>query len=572
MSKQGKGPLIPVLLGLAGVGLIGFGAVESGVFGPRDPDAAPVTAPREGAPAGLGQPSGPNPPGGAPPTGVGGAPGHGTFTHPAPTPTGAADRAALCPDCDVVVVTVCSLRRDHVGAYGVPVGAGLTPALDALAAEGWRFDNAWSASTFTLAGLTAVLTGRFGSSTGVTGWDKGLVGDISTLPEVLGFYGYETAAFTIDAPSGFRPDYGLDKGFQTMNIILPPRDTPDGRHGPGKPGPGGEAVRPALDFLAKRQSDKPLFLMFHSRTAHYPFVLEDDTEEPTGLVHALYETGRQRVAENLPGNAGGTAQTGVVSIQRDEVQELTRSLGPPGLAVWWRTYAAAVTRADIDIAQLIDGLKRAGRWDKTIMLVVADHGESLGDHGELLHGDAYWDSVVHVPLLLRVPGVKPQVSGALVSQVDVLPSLLELVGAVPPVGIDGASVVPLLRGEAEAVRHTTLIEGGVARAQSKTPRGAVIGGDWALLVQDMGCGPDQRTAPRPPGEPFSCLYNLREDPGQTKNQLEAQPAVVADLLGRWASYRASHAHEGSTLQLDPKFVDALQRTGYDFRAQEGGGP
>jgi arylsulfatase A-like enzyme len=76
-----------------------------------------------------------------------------------------------------------------------------------------------------------------------------------------------------------------------------------------------------------------------------------------------------------------------VPVAKDEVQELPRAQGEAGLAVWWRTYADSVERADHDLKLLLDGIKAKGRWDQTVVIVVADHGESLGDHGELLHGD-----------------------------------------------------------------------------------------------------------------------------------------------------------------------------------------
>jgi arylsulfatase A-like enzyme len=402
----------------------------------------------------------------------------------------------------------------------------------------------------------------------VIGWDKGLVGDIPTLPEVLGYYGYTTGGFTIDAPSGFRPDYGLDRGFQHLEIIDPPRDTPDGRHRNGEVGPGGASAGPAARWIQKQAPDAPLFVMLHTRSAHFPFVLEDDPSDKTGVTSALWSTGHQQTrAQTLPGHAGGTAQQGVVTLARDPAQEAVRAAGEAGLAMWKQRYAEAVHRTDRDIAVMVEALKAAGRWDRTVLLVVADHGESLGDHGELLHGDAYFDGVVHIPLLLRVPGLKPQQTSALASHVDIAPTLLDLVGAVPPADADGASIVPVLRGERADIRTTALVEGGVARQKAGPPRGAVISGPWALLRQDMGC-PDGGGGPPPPGSPGLCLYNLHEDPGQTKNVAAAHPEVVTDLLGRWDAFRAAKATEARQLDLDPTFVESLQKSGYDFREEK----
>lgn len=483
----------------------------------------------------------------------------------APTPD-ATPADALCAGCDVVLITVCSLRQDHVGAYGVHPG--LTPRIDALAARGFRFGQAYAASNFTLAGLTAILTGRYGSTTGVTGWDKGLTADVPTLPEVLQHYGYTTAAFTIDAPSGFRPDYGLHRGFSRMEIIPPPRDTPDGRTGAGTPGEGGDSARPVAKWLDSTAKDGPVFVMFHTRTAHFPFVLEPPKEDPTGILALLYAAGNPTAsAKAMPGTAGGTAQRGVVAMAgKDPLQVAMEQLGARGEEAWRAAYAASVARMDVDVGVVLDAVERRGK--RTVVMLVADHGESLNDHGELLHGDAYWDTVVRVPLVMAIVGGEGPVgtSDALVSHVDLAPTLLEAVGAVSPTGIDGASALPLLRGEGP-LRATTLVEGGVAWRDSTVPRGAVIAPPWALLRQDRGCG----AAGEPPhgrDEPASCLYDMVGDPGQTRNAAREHPEVVAELLTRWDTFRAARAGEARQLTLDPAYVEELHKTGYDFRTPE----
>ena len=551
---------VVLLAGLGlGLGLVGYGVVM--MWGPGDRTAEVSAAPQLANPVQgpAATPGAPSPPRGPV------APGSGTFTNPVPESSQPASTEALCPGCDIVVITLCSMRRDHLGAYGGPDG--LTPNLDALAAESVRFDNAWSASNFTLAGLTALLTGRFGSSTGVTGWDKGLVSDVPTLPEVLGYYGYRTGAFTIDAPSGFRPDYGLDRGFQTMTIIPPPRDTPDGRLRSGEPGPGGQSAEPAAAWVSKQDASGPIFAMFHSRTAHFPFVIDPEATDPTGVTQALFNAGNDRMNDDqaMPGTAGGTAQKGVVAIGKDPLQELTIAKGEAGIQVWRDEYARSVGRTDVDVGVLLDAVKDRGNWDRTIVVVAADHGESLGDQGEILHGDAYFDSVTHIPLMVRVPGLSAGATNGLVGHVDILPTLLGLVGATEPAGIDGVSMVPLATGALGQVRTMTLIEGGVTLQQGPTPRGAVIAPPWALLRQDRGCG--ESSAPRNPGEPAECLFNIEEDPGQLHNVILQHPDVRDRLVSSWDSFRASRATAGQRLTLDPKMVEELQRTGYDFRGE-----
>jgi len=528
-----------------------------------EPVAEPAPAPRhprrgEPAPAPGGPPStaGAMPP---PPGPV--QPGAGTYTAPPPSDT-QVPVEALCPGCDIVLITVCSLRQDHVGAYGHNLAQ--TPAIDSIAAGGYRFEAAYAASNFTLASLTATLTGRFGSSTGVTGWDKGLVRDIYTLPEVLGLYGYRTAGFTTDAPSGFRPDYGLDRGFQRMEIYQPPRGTPDGRFRGGRLGEPGETAAPVADWLV-RQGEAPLFVMFHSRTAHFPFVVSRDgyREDETGITKLLWEAGAKQAQQAaMPGMAGGTAQQGIVEFGPDPLHVRVEEVGAPAVAMWKQRYAEAVGRMDADVARVLAAVEKRGRADKTIVALVADHGESLNDHAELLHGDAYFDGVVRVPMLLKVPGLDGGVVEGLVSQVDLMPTLLTLVGAVPPAGIDGTSMVPLVTGAAEQVRATAIAEGGVSRHEGQHPYGAVFSPPWVLLRQQRGCGPNN--PPPPANEIPTCLYNLDDDPGQHRSVTAQHPEVVADLLGRWDQFRAQ-AREAEQLELSPEFVEELQRNGYDFR-------
>ena len=110
---------------------------------------------------------------------------------------------AMCPGCDVVLISVCSLRADHLGAYGDT--RQLTPNIDKLAETGTRFEQAYAGANFTLGSLATMLTGNFGSTTGVLNWGRGLPERYRTLPEVLGLFGYLTGGFSVDAATGFRP-------------------------------------------------------------------------------------------------------------------------------------------------------------------------------------------------------------------------------------------------------------------------------------------------------------------------------------------------------------------------------
>ena len=498
--------------------------------------------------------------------------GAGTWSADAPSESSPRASDAVCADCDVVLVTMCSVRRDHVDVYN---DRGITPALSELASGGYHFDTAYAASNFTLASLTAILTGRFGSSTGVVGWDKGLVSDVPTLPEVLGLYGYATGGFTINAASGFRPEYGLDKGFQHLEIIEAPSDNPDGRQESGPTGKGLSA-QPMVSWLEEQAPDQRVFAMLHTRTAHFPFVVRPPAqgEDPTGIWAALWgdDLNPQATASQRPGVSGGTRVQGVgVDKGPNNLRDTLRRSGSDGLKVWQAHYAESMTRLDHDIRAVIDVLKRTGRWDKTILIAVADHGESLGEHGEFLHGDSYFDGVVRVPLLVRIPGLDGQQDpiSPLVSHVDLLPTVLELVGAVAPAGIDGRSMLPLLSNPEAEIRRTTLVEGGVSWTPRDTMRGAVISPPWALLRQPLMCVEGRPEPPPEPGVPFKCLFNMETDPDQTQNLARENAAVVDKLQARWDGYRATKAGQSAPVEVvhDPEFKALLQRSGY-FNASE----
>ncbi|MAY80294.1 MAG: hypothetical protein CL930_05845 [Deltaproteobacteria bacterium] len=493
--------------------------------------------------------------------------GAGTWQAEAPVDTSGVEAGSVCADCDVVLVTMCSVRRDHVDVYQ---NRGLTPNLNRIAQGGYRFDTAYAASNFTLASLTAILTGRFGSSTGVVGWDKGLVSDVPTLPEILGIYGYKTAGFTINAASGFRPEYGLSRGFQHLEIIEAPSDNPDGRQASGPTGTA-LSVKPMAKWIESQPKDQRIFAMLHTRTAHFPFVVAppDPASDPTGVGRLLWgddlAPGQNR--GQMPGVAGGTQVQGVgVSTDPNQLRDFVRKAGPKGLEVWSAHYADSMTRLDADLGAVLDVLERTGRLDKTILVVVADHGESLGDHDELLHGDSYFDPVVHVPLLVRVPGLPGTGKGLsnLVSHVDLLPTILDLVGAVAPSGIDGESMTPMLRDPNVEIRSTALVEGGVSWTPRDSMRGAVISPPYALLRQPLVCSMRTVEPPPKPGEPFTCLYDMRTDPDQQHNIARTSPEIAAQLQERWDGFRK--ARSGQTvareLKIDPAFRALLQKSGY----------
>jgi len=265
----------------------------------------------------------------------------------------------------------------------------------------------------------------------------------------------------------------------------------------------------------------------------------------------------------MPGMAGGVVNDGVTPGSPDPLHQKVDELGGPAVDAWKARYKEAVERMDMDVKVVLDAV--AARGKPTILLLVADHGESLFDHQELLHGDGFYDTVVNVPLLMKVPGlngVEGSIS-AMTSHVDILPTVLGLVGAVSPANIDGHSMVPLMTGESTSIRSIALSEGGVARHDSTDPPGAVFAPPWAMLRQRRGC--DGGMMPPNQVGPPNCLYHMEKDPEQRRNVSMQHSEVVERLLDTWREYRQANQKEATSLRLSPEFVKTLQQTGYDFK-------
>jgi len=500
-------------------------------------------------------------------------PGTRTMVYEPPQNTQRPKTESGCSDCDIILVTICSLRKDYVGAY--KKRRSVTPNIDKLAKKGFLFEQTYASSNFTLGGLSSILTGRFGITSGVTDYEKGLPKDIYTLPQILTFYGFTTAAFTIEAGSGFRPEHGLDRGFLRMELTEAPRNTPDGRWldsaEPVNLEGDGASAKPVANWLHRQPTSKPIFAMFHTRTAHYPFVISKDgvDEDQTGVTQALWDVGRMQLASSSDSRARSGFGKGDETSggAKDPLQARIEQKGQPAVDMLHKHYRDSVKRMDKDIGVLIEAQKQRGRLNKTLWVLVADHGESLYEHEEFLHGGTFYEPVINIPMIINTPSIQSSAKNipALVSHVDILPTILNLVGIQAPGDIDGVSMLPLLQGKSESIRTITLASGGAAPPKGELP-GAVIAPPWTLLIHEGGCDDVQnRRQLRTPNTNIRCLYNLKTHPEQNHILTTENPEKVKELNNIWSYFLRTKYKKGPKVELDPAFVEELRRSGYDFR-------
>src|SRR5262245_18809712 len=269
---------------------------------------------------------------------------------------------------NVLLITIDTLRADHVGSYGYE--AAQTPAIDGIAARGLRFAHATTVAPLTLPAHSSLMTGTFPWYHGVR--DNGgfyLADDQETLAKVLRARGYRTcgfvAAFVLDHRWGI--GQGFDRYYDDFDLAKYRLDV--GLDAVQRP--GSEVVSKALEWL-DQDVEQSFFAWVHLYEPHAPY----DPPEPI----------RSRFASTMIG-----------------------------------AYDEEIATADIQVGRLIDRLSTAGRLDRTIVVILGDHGESLGEHGEEQHGFFIYDSDIRIPLLFAGPGVPSRVINEHVRMVDVMP-------------------------------------------------------------------------------------------------------------------------------------------------------
>ncbi len=457
---------------------------------------------------------------------------------------------------DIIVVCMDTLRADRLGPYGN--GDGLTPNIDRFAAEGVVFEDAWAVSNETLYSHASLFTSRYATETGPIFETFRLDDALPTIAEVLGVYGYQSAGFT--GGGHLSPDFGLGRGFDRWEHSAMWGSLYD-------------AVPDALSWLDARAPEQPSLLFVHGYDTHHRYIKPG----PWGFsrVDASYRgTGSDVIRDTLgsllvadgyyfPRHAPddlfdlralrirGKRERRRIERMAQKKNTAARKLDDEDLAYVRGVYDGAVSYADTWFGLFLAALERRGALDSSVIVLLSDHGEELGEDGVFNHRYQLSDEALQVPLIVRLPGGAHggrRVDG-LVDLTDVMPTLIEAAGGEPPAGIHGRSLWSALQGgplePREQVYAQTVFRGVSVRSDDARLTFTGIGADSPFLA-------DLVAASRLEGPAFEV-----EPAELPKDQREA---LRASLAAWAASLHQPDAAEHTELTDEQRQV--LQDKGY----------
>ncbi|MCW5980751.1 MAG: sulfatase-like hydrolase/transferase [Bryobacteraceae bacterium] len=390
---------------------------------------------------------------------------------------------------NVLLVTIDTLRADRLRCYGYPEIE--TPNIDRIAQNGALFENAVAQTPLTPPSHASMFTGLYPTAHHVRG-NGGFIlkPSTTTLATILQQQGWDTAAFVSAAV--LTRVAGLNQGFTVYDDRMP-------KSGPGldviadAERPAGQTVDHALRWL-ETQSGRPFFLWVHVFDPHLPY------KPPAPFSHRYKD----------------------------------------------RPYDGEIAYADHELGRLFDAVSKKSPADRTLIAVLSDHGESLGDHGEYTHGVFVYDSTLRIPFIMSGPGIP---AGLRVKRqartVDLLPTVMELMGGRPPASIHGVSLTPFFAGKDAGT--------DISYAETLYPK---INMGWAELRAIRTNRWKYILAPKQE------LYDLLEDPGETNNLIQSHAAEAQKLKAELRAIAGEGREKIETSTVDQRTLEQLRSLGY----------
>ena len=425
---------------------------------------------------------------------------------------------------DVILITIDALRADHLGVYGYDRPT--SPHLDALAREAVVVGSHISQAPYTKASMASLFTGLFPSShkayTISRSFSDTMRGTVSgdlpqtdvldpalwTMASAFETAGYQTIG--LNTNPFLLKEFGFAKGFQDYEFLTNGSDLATAP----------EVIARALDRIDRRAPGRPTFLWMHLMEPHTPYT-------PPASVRALFPP-----------------RTPPRPAPPDLVPDWMAQGGSLDANFYESLYDDEIRSADDALGQLFDGLRKRGMWDRLVLVVTADHGEEFLDHGGFEHNRTLYDEMVHVPLIVKAPGLPPGRRDVETESVDLAPTLARAAGATPPAGLAGADIWPELRGTS----------GGEPWAFAERP-----GEIYMLRTREWKFISNL--------EAHHELYHLTTDPHERENVAPFEPDRTREMRNRLAgvlarAYEAGRNVRGQLAPISPRVLSRLKSLGY----------
>ncbi len=433
---------------------------------------------------------------------------------------GEQDDASLEKPANVIVILVDTLRADHLGYHGYDRPT--SPHIDALAAESVAFLRHSSHASRTGPSVASLLTGLHPRSHGVvnplTHFDaKGTLAETqTTLPEILSQAGYQCAGFV--ANTNISKKLGFAQGFDHYELL--------------RWKPANQLNAALVRWLDRRatspDAQRPLCLYMHYFDPHSPY------EAPASFAEIFADP-------SYRGRVKGKHR------QLDQVVAGKIKLSPADLRQLVALYDAEIRFFDAQLKAMLADLEARGLLDDALLVLLSDHGEELLDHDSLLHGYTLYEEQLHVPLLMRHARLRPMRVDALSRQIDILPTILELLDIPAPQGLQGESLLAEIEGR--SVARPIFAEASL-RAMKTVQLQSYTDADWKFI---------ETTVPKPKEE----LFHLVPDPTESNDLRDAEPEIAERLRDAMHEFReALPLGQSTTVELSPEEQEELRALGY----------
>ncbi len=438
-----------------------------------------------------------------------------------PGPDRGANPGEVVAPWNVVLISIDSLRADHLSCYGYRRPT--SPAIDALAEEGILFENANSQAPWTLPAHASLLTSRYPRTHQVTSRTRRLAPGTPTLAARLQEQGYSTHA-VVSGPF-MHSQFGMNQGFDHYDDELARLEHRQSHEVVTSPSIHDKTVRILEDVRP------PFFLFLHYWDVHYDYIPP-----------APYDT---MFSEN--------SRSTMTSHRFISNPAICEDMKPRDLRHLIALYDGEIAWVDAHIGKLVEELRRGGWWDRTLLVLTSDHGDEFFEHGEKGHQHSLYQELIHVPLIVRVPeGPRGMRLRERVQLIDVMPTVLGWLDVPVSSALQGIDVHGWWEGQSPVIQKTfgeTTKSRKSRREDAKTDSWCVYDGDYKLT---------QFAGDRYPVE----LYDLSRD--RKEQSSLSDPQLRARLLGELEAWKnenprgAGARHEG----LDASVAEELNALGY----------